>query len=102
MNALLSLNKLPLSIRAKAMQTAPNVLRPTMRLVPFSLQEAVEDGEFEFLEGKWLKINIQDLEINWWLSFDDDKLIMRSANQMFKEDVCFSANGDDLILIRRA
>lgn len=83
-----------------------------MRLVPFSLQKSVllpslhsvfkktvEDGDFEFLEGKWLKINIQDLEINWWLSFDDGKLIMGSANQMIKEDVSFSANGDDLILI---
>ena len=83
-----------------------------MRLVPFSLQKSVlppslhsvfkktvEDGDFEFLEGKWLKINIHDLEINWWLSFDDGKLIMGSANQMIKEDVSFSANGDDLILI---
>ncbi len=90
----------------------PTVLKPLLKLVPFKLQqsmllpalksvfrEAIEDGDFAFLENKWLRIHIADLEINWWLSFADEQLIMGSAREMIAEDVCFSANGDDLILI---
>lgn len=112
MNALLSLNKLPLPLREKGLKLAPSILRPILKITPFSTQksillpalhsvfnEAVEDGDFEFLEGKWLKINIQDLNLSWWLSYESNRLVMGSEAQLIKEDVCFSANGDDLVLI---
>ena len=104
--------KLPLKYKAKLIKVMPNILRPSLRLVPFSAQksllipalhsifgEAIEDGDFEFLQEKWLKISIIDLQLNWWLSFDKDQLIMASLEDNIVEDVSFSANGDDLVLI---
>lgn len=111
-----SVPKLPLKLRARMMEVMPKILRPSLRLLPFSAQkalllpalssvfrEALEDGDFEFLQGKWLKINITDLALTWWLSFDDNKLTMASKDEMSancnSDDVSFSATGDDLVLI---
>jgi len=104
--------RLPIKVKANLIKVMPKILRPSLRFVPFSAQksllipalhtifnEAIEDGDFEFLQGKWLKISIIDLELDWWLSFDQDQLIMAAAGEKIAEDVCFSANGDDLILI---
>jgi len=104
--------KLPLKVKASLIKVMPKILRPSLRFVPFSAQksllipalhsifnDAIEDGDFEFLQGKWLKISILDLELDWWLSFDQDQLVMGSPDDTIAEDVSFSANGDDLILI---
>lgn len=108
--------RFPLKLRSRMIEVMPKVLRPSLRLLPFSAQKAlllpalssvfqepIEDGDFEFLQDKWLKISIIDLNLNWWLSFDQDKLVMASMNEMLAnnitEDVSFSATGDDLILI---
>jgi len=108
--------KLPLKKRARMIEVMPKILRPSLRLLPFIAQksvllpalssvfrEALEDGDFEFLQGKWLKIAIIDLELTWWLSFDENKLVMASKDEMAEnnitEDVSFSATGDDLVLI---
>lgn len=110
------IEKLPLKIRARMIEVMPKILRPSLRFLPFIAQksillpalssvfrEAIEDGDFEFLQGRWLKIAIIDLELTWWLSFDEDKLVMASKDEMAEnnntEDVSFSATGDDLILI---
>ncbi|GAA6173117.1 SCP2 domain-containing protein [Colwellia sp. KU-HH00111] len=111
-----SMEKLPLHWRARMIETMPKILRPSLRLLPFKAQkavllpaltsvfrEALEDGDFEFLQDKWLKIAITDLGLTWWLSFDEDQLIMASQAEMATnnqhEDVSFSATGDDLVLI---
>ena len=104
--------RLPLKVKASLINVMPKILRPSLRFVPFSAQksllipalhtifnEAIEDGDFEFLQGKWLKISVLDLQLDWWLSFDLDHLIMASPEENIAEDVSFSANGDDLILI---
>lgn len=104
--------KIPLRFKEKLIKVMPRVLQPSLRFVPFSAQksllipalhsifsEAIEDGDFEFLQGKWLKISILDLQLDWWISFDQDQLIMASPKDNIAEDVSFSANGDDLILI---
>jgi len=108
--------KLPLQLRARMIEIMPKILRPSLRLLPFTAQkavllpalssvfrEALEDGDFEFLQGKWLKIAITDLELTWWLSFDENKLVMASKDEMatnnINDDVSFSATGDDLVLI---
>ncbi|WP_281558958.1 SCP2 sterol-binding domain-containing protein [Thalassomonas sp. RHCl1] len=114
-------NHLPLSIRSGVIKAIPKVITPTFALLPFSAQqklllpvltsvfkEALEDGDFEFLQDKWLRISITDLNIHWWLSYDQDKLIMAPAKTFSKkatpalqqkEDVSFSGSGDDLLLI---
>jgi predicted lipid carrier protein YhbT len=104
--------KMPLTLRTNLINVMPNVLRPSLRLLPFKTQkklllpalhsvfsEAISDGDFEFLQGKWLKIDITDLQLSWWLSFADNKLIMADKSEYIIEDVSFSATGDDLILI---
>jgi len=104
--------KLPLRLKASLIDVMPKILRPSLRFVPFSAQksllipalhsifsEAIEDGDFEFLQDKWLKISIIDLQLDWWLSFDQNQLIMAAPNENIIEDVSFSANGDDLVLI---
>ncbi len=108
--------KIPLHWRARMIEVMPKLLRPSLRLLPFKAQkalllpalssvfrEALEDGDFEFLQGKWLKIAITDLELTWWLSFDNNQLIMASQEEMIannnNDDVSFSATGDDLVLI---
>lgn len=111
-----SVGALPLQLRARMIAIMPKILRPSLRLLPFKAQkavllpaltsvfrEAIEDGDFEFLQGKWLKIVITDLALTWWLSFDEGKLVMASKDEMSannrSEDVSFSATGDDLVLI---
>lgn len=108
--------KLPLKLRARMITVMPKILRPSLRLLPFKAQkamllpalstvfhEALAEGDFEFLQGKWLKIAITDLELTWWLSFDNNQLTMASAEEMrmnnHNDDVCFSATGEDLVLI---
>lgn len=104
--------KLPLKVKVGLINLMPKVLRPSLRLVPFNVQkpillralhsifcEAIEDGDFKFLQGKWLRISITDLQLDWWLSFDQNQLIMAPLEDNITEDVSFSANGDDLVLI---
>ncbi|MDX2370448.1 MAG: SCP2 sterol-binding domain-containing protein [Colwellia sp.] len=110
------ISKFPLTLRTRMIEVMPKILRPSLRLLPFTaqkalllpalssiFQESIEDGDFEFLQDKWLKISITDLNLNWWLSFDQDKLVMASISELvasdITEDVGFSATGDDLILI---
>ncbi|WDE03503.1 SCP2 sterol-binding domain-containing protein [Thalassomonas viridans] len=106
---------LPLNIRSGVIQAIPRLVSPAFSLLPFSTQkklllpaltsvfkEALVDGEFDFLQDKWLRISITDLDINWWLSYDKDQLIMAPAQDFSEEnpeDVSFSASGDDLLLI---
>jgi len=109
-------SKLPLQLKARMIDVMPKILRPSLKLLPFKVQknvllsaltsvfrEALEDGDFEFLQDKWLKIVITDLKLTWWLSFDEGMLIMASKDEMtenkLNDDVSFSATGDDLVLI---
>ena len=89
---------------------APDVLRIPARLVPFVLQqslmghslrlvfkEALADGDFEFLQDKWLKIAIDDLGLAWFISYQNEQLVI--AETAPQVDVSFEAQLNDLILI---
>lgn len=97
-------------IRSKLVKNAASILKTPAKLVPVSMQqkvlleglkqvfhEALEDGDFEFLEGKWLKVSIIDLELHWFISYQDEKLIVSSNIE--SDDVSFSGQLNDLILI---
>ncbi|ANS86362.1 SCP2 domain-containing protein [Vibrio scophthalmi] len=97
-------------IRTQLVQNAASILRSPVHLLPQSVQkkalldglkmvfkEALEDGDFEFLEGKWLKVEVKDMRLHWYISYEDDKLIVAETPQ--QEDVSFSGNLNDLILI---
>jgi len=108
----LPLSQIPVSIRSTLLSNLPKVLKPVLALVPNKIQqtlllpalhsvfkEAIEDGDFEFLQEKWLKISITDLGLSLLLSFENEQLVMAPSNSIMEEDVSFSASGDDLLLI---
>lgn len=94
-------------------KNAPVVLKPLLSIVPFVVQkkalehtlsqlfaEALIDGDFEFLTDRWLRISVTDLNLDWMVSFDGEKLLVEPQGHPAKPfDVSFSASGDDLLLI---
>ncbi|NOH97328.1 SCP2 domain-containing protein [Vibrio sp. 99-70-13A1] len=97
-------------IRTQLVQNAASILRSPVQLLPKSVQkkalleglktvfqEALEDGDFEFLEDKWLKVSIKDMGLSWCISYQNEKLIV--ADKEVAEDVSFSGNLNDLVLI---
>lgn len=98
------------NIRHQLVKTAPGILAYPAALVPFSMQkkllnellavlfkEAIEDGDVDFLEDKWLKIEVTDLKLTWYLSFCADSLVI--SEQAEQVDVSFSGEVNELILI---
>lgn len=88
---------------------APSILSVPLRYVPFSLkrqlieqllqrqfQQSLEDGDLDFLEGRWLKIEVRDLQLIWFISLLDNKLLV-SQDEI--PDVTFSGETNDLVLI---
>ncbi|MGL6314607.1 ubiquinone anaerobic biosynthesis accessory factor UbiT [Vibrio sp. WXL103] len=97
-------------IRTQLVRNAASILRSPIHLLPQALQkkalleglkvvfqEALEDGDFEFLERKWLKIAISDLQVSWLISYQNDQLVV--ADSPIDEDVSFSGSLNDLVLI---
>ena len=97
-------------IRTQLVQNAASILRSPVHLLPHTVQkkalleglktvfkEALEDGDFEFLEGKWLKVEVKDMQLSWLISYENEQIIV--ADQEVKEDVLFSGNLNDLVLI---
>lgn len=97
-------------LQRRLVEQAPRFLRHSLKLVPFNLQkqlmesllarvfkEAIEDGDFEFLADKWLKVEVSDLELCWFISEQNGQLVV--ARECDKADVCFSGTANDLILI---
>ncbi|WP_371374328.1 SCP2 domain-containing protein [Thalassotalea aquiviva] len=104
--------RLPLPFRTNIVNHLPTVIRPALNLVPFKVQklivlkllsaifkDAIEDGDFDFLEHRWVKISIFDLNLHWLLSFNHRQLEMAPADGTIQPEVVFRATGDDLLLI---
>ena len=98
------------NLHHQLVKNAPNVLALPSALLPFFIQkklltelltrlcaEAIEDGDLEFLEDKWLKVEVTDLKLVWFLSFNEDKLIVKESSTQV--DVTFSGDVNELILI---
>ncbi|KGY13721.1 sterol-binding protein [Vibrio tubiashii] len=97
-------------IRTQLVQNAASILRSPIHFLPQIVQkralleglktvfkEALEDGDFEFLEGKWLKVEIKDLQLSWLISYQDEQIVV--ADHPVSEDVLFSGHLNDLVLI---
>lgn len=97
-------------LQRRLVEQAPRFLRHPLKLVPFNLQkqlmerllarvfkEAIADGDFAFLADKWLKVEVSDLQLCWFISEQSGQLVV--ARQCDKADVCFSGTVNDLILI---
>jgi len=89
---------------------APALLRVPAQLVPFAIQkplmshllarvfrEALEDGDFAFLEEKYLRVEVADLGLAWFLTYQQGQLQILAQAPV--TDVSFTAGLNDLVLI---
>ncbi len=58
-------------------------------------RESVKEGELDFLEDKWLKVEVRDLALVWFISLHGQL----SVKQHAEADVSVSGNANDLVLI---
>ena len=66
------------------------------QVLSWQFRQALQDGELEFLEGRWLSIEVRDIGLRWFTSVENDQLIVRESAEA---DVSFSANASDLLMI---
>lgn len=97
-------------LHSQIVKNAASFLRSPVQILPKTVQrmtmleglkmvfkEAIEDGDFEFLEDKWLKIEVRDLNLHWFISCRHGQLVVSEKEQ--QADVSFSGNLNDLVLI---
>ncbi|MEB6380782.1 SCP2 domain-containing protein [Leclercia adecarboxylata] len=96
-------------LRSRLVQFGPSLLSVPVKLAPFALKrqvleqvlswqfrQALADGELEFLEGRWLSIEVRDIGLRWYTSVENEQLVVR---QSAEADVSFSADASDLLMI---
>ncbi|VYT62678.1 SCP2 domain-containing protein [Metakosakonia massiliensis] len=96
-------------LRSQLVHFGPSLLSVPVKLAPFALkrqvleqmlrwqfQQALADGELEFLEGRWLSIQVRDIGLSWYTSVENSRLIVRETATA---DVSFSADASDLLMI---
>ncbi|AHM75978.1 ubiquinone anaerobic biosynthesis accessory factor UbiT [Yersinia hibernica] len=96
-------------LRARLVRQGPALLRGPLKFTPFALQrqileqvlgwqfrQALLDGDLAFLESRWLKIEVRDLALQWFMTVENGRLVV---SQQAEADVSFSGDANDLILI---
>lgn len=96
-------------LRTQCVRKGPQMLRFPLRLTPFALkkpllqallrwqfQQALAEGELDFLESRWLGIEISDLELRWTVTVDNGQLRVEDNSNC---DVWFRGDANDLLLI---
>ena len=96
-------------LRSRIVHLGPSLLSVPVKLTPCALKrqvleqvlswqfrQALDDGELEFLEGRWLSIHVRDIELQWFTSVVNGKLVV---SQNAQADVSFSADASDLLMI---
>jgi predicted lipid carrier protein YhbT len=87
----------------------PTLMSVPVKVTPFALKrqvleqvlswqfrQALADGELDFLEGRWLSIEVRDIGLRWFTSVENDRLIVSDSADA---DVSFSADASDLLMI---
>ena len=95
-------------LRSRIVHLGPSLLSVPVKLTPFALKrqvleqvlswqfrQALDDGELEFLEGRWLSIHVRDIDLQWFTSVVNGKLVV---SQNAQADVSFSADASDLLI----
>lgn len=95
----------------KLVKMGPHFLRTPTKMIPFAIKQrvlqqmlsfqfsqALNDGELDFLDGRWLRIEVRDLGLQWFTSVKENRLVIRESIET-PADVAFSADANDLILI---
>lgn len=96
-------------LRSRIVHLGPSLLSVPVKLTQFALKrqvleqvlswqfrQALDDGELEFLEGRWLSIHVRDIDLQWFTSVVNGKLVV---SQNAQADVSFSADASDLLMI---
>ncbi|OMQ21482.1 ubiquinone anaerobic biosynthesis accessory factor UbiT [Serratia oryzae] len=96
-------------LRARIVRQGPSLLRVPLKFTPFALQrqlleqvlgwqfrQALVDGDLDFLESRWLKIEVRDLALQWFMTVENGRLVV---SQQAEADVSFSGDANDLVLI---
>lgn len=96
-------------LQARLVKEAPRFLRMPLQWVPFGVQkqaleqllgwmfrQAMEDGELDFLQHRWLQVEVPDLSLSWFVSVQNAQLVVAKQAQ---PDVIFRGNTNELILI---
>lgn len=85
------LSHLPLSV-AKPLSCTPFFIQKKMMHQALSrlFTEAINDGEVDFLEGHWLKIEVSDLQMSWYFSRGAQREILIAPSG--HSDVCIRGN----------
>ncbi|EFT3794476.1 SCP2 domain-containing protein [Salmonella enterica] len=96
-------------LRSRLVHAGPSLMSVPVKLTPFALKrqvleqvlswqfrQALADGELEFLEGRWLSIHVRDIDLKWYITVENEKLIV---SQQADADVSFSADASDLLMI---
>ncbi len=96
-------------LRSRCVLHGPQLLRFPLRFTPFAVkkpllqallrwqfQQALAEGELDFLEGRWLGIEVSDLELCWSVTLQQGEL---QVAERAEADVWFRGNANDLVLI---
>jgi predicted lipid carrier protein YhbT len=46
------------------------------QVLSWQFRQALQEGELEFLEGRWLSIEVRDIGLRWFTSVENDQLIV--------------------------
>ncbi|WP_426414675.1 ubiquinone anaerobic biosynthesis accessory factor UbiT [Aestuariirhabdus sp. LZHN29] len=107
---LAQLGRLPLPpAPSNVVRKLPALAARSASLVPFRLQkaviarvlqqvfhEALEDGDFEFLEGHCVRVTINDAQLSWYLGFEQGELLIQ---QMADADASISGDLREFLLL---
>ncbi|OED42920.1 hypothetical protein ACH42_11360 [Endozoicomonas sp. (ex Bugula neritina AB1)] len=69
---------------------------PLTRVINHLFHEPIEEGDFDFLEDRCLKIHITDLEVSFYVSFNGEQLL---AGEPRHHDVEFRGNARAFLLL---
>ena len=96
-------------LRSRLVHFGPSLMSVPVKLAPFALKrqvleqvlswqfrQALEEGELDFLEGRWLSINVRDIGLLWYTSVSEGRLVVSATAEA---DVSFSADASDLLMI---
>ena len=65
--------KIPLLLARNAARIPFGVQKSLLlKVMEQAFQEPLEDGDFEFLEGKWMKVEITDIGMTWFFSYSEE------------------------------
>lgn len=96
-------------LRAHVVRQGPSLLSLPLKFTPFALkrqlleqvlgwqfQQALAEGDLDFLNDRWLGIEITDLALRWLMTVENGKLRVCDHAQ---PDVSFIGNANDLVLV---